>query len=349
MTSDEGEEAYSPSDTRSFTPPPPSGISKFAQPILEKVSNITIPPNLQEILANVKRQESSKVDPYLPSKPSATFLTTVNSSVYQNSEKYSSPSPSKISVSGSSSKSSSEKSPFDVINHRESVSKEKEKEREKESKSTLSSLSDLDLIRKAEEELAAVAAASAASAATSDSCGSDSNSQSSLPTTTSSLPTIMGGSSPTVMPVSTASISNLIPDTSSPPPPLPSSLPPPPPTLPLPVPLPVPHPLSISPRDGNSYKSPFSEPFKRNIAPEQPKPPGLEDEDFPPFPSTPPNVDNTGSKSMGSRSKFVPKSGIVMSVKRKLSDEASSPSSSSPTKSSRVKSRWGQGPSESGD
>nr|XP_034189527.1 uncharacterized protein LOC117608463 isoform X4 [Osmia lignaria] len=350
VTSDEGEEAYSPSDTRSFTPPPPSGISKFTQPILEKVSNITIPPNLQEILANVKRQESSKVDPYLPSKPSATFLTTVNSSVYQNSEKYSSPSPSKISVSGSSSKSSNEKSPFDVTNHRESVSKEKEREKEKESKSTLSSLSDLDLIRKAEEELAAVAAASAASAATSDSSGSDSNSQSSLPTTTASLPTIMGGSSPTVMPVSTAGISSLIPDTSSPPPPLPSSLPPPPPILPLPVPLPVPHPLSISPREGNSYKSPFSEPFKRNITPEQPKPPGLEDEDFPPFPSTPPNVDNNGSKSMGSRSKFVPKSGIVMSVKRKLSDEANSPaSSSSPTKSSRVKSRWGQGPSESGD
>lgn len=89
--SDECEEAYSPSDTRSFTPPPPPGISKFTQPILDKVSNITIPPNLQEILANVKRQESSKIDPYLPSKPSATFLTTANSSIYQNSEKYSSP------------------------------------------------------------------------------------------------------------------------------------------------------------------------------------------------------------------------------------------------------------------
>ncbi|CAD1472934.1 unnamed protein product, partial [Heterotrigona itama] len=162
--SDECEEAYSPSDTRSFTPPPPPGISKLAQPILEKVSNITIPPNLQEILANVKRQESSKVDPYLPSKPSATFLTTANCSIYQNSEKYPSSAVKLSLVSGSNKSSNSEKSTLESpssssssssSSHWESVSKEKE------NKSTLSSLSDLDLIRKAEEELAAVAAAAA--------------------------------------------------------------------------------------------------------------------------------------------------------------------------------------------
>ena len=118
----------------------------MTQPILEKVSNITIPPNLQEILANVKRQESSKVDPYLPSKPSATFLTTVNSAMYQNQDKYS-PTYSKTS---NTSKSNSEvqSSP------------------RKETKSTLSSLSDYDIMKKAEEELAALAAASAASAPT---------------------------------------------------------------------------------------------------------------------------------------------------------------------------------------
>ncbi|XP_008203229.1 uncharacterized protein LOC100679883 isoform X2 [Nasonia vitripennis] len=136
-------EVYSPSDARSFTPPP-QGIPKLTQPILDKVSNIMIPPNLQEILANVKRQESTKVDPYLPSKPSATFLTTANSAMYQNPEKYS-PTYSKTS----------------------NVNTEVQSSPRKETKSTLSSLSDADLCRKAEEELAALAAASAPTVASS--------------------------------------------------------------------------------------------------------------------------------------------------------------------------------------
>ncbi|XP_058805626.1 death-inducer obliterator 1 isoform X2 [Phymastichus coffea] len=134
--SNDAGEAYSPSDTRSFTPPP-QGIPKLSQPILEKVSNITIPPNLQEILANVKRQESSKVDPYLPSKPGATFLTSNNSSSY---------SPTYNRTTTGKSSSDVQSSP------------------RKETKSTLSSLSDYDLMKKAEEELAALAAADAASA-----------------------------------------------------------------------------------------------------------------------------------------------------------------------------------------
>lgn len=138
--SNDAEEAYSPSDVGSFTPPP-QGISKLSQPILEKVSNITIPANLQEILANVKRQEISKVDPYLPSKPGATFLTTNNSTAY-------SPTYSKANIGKSSS---------DV-----------QSSTRKETKSTLSKLSDDDLMKKAEEELAALAAAEA-SAAISDS------------------------------------------------------------------------------------------------------------------------------------------------------------------------------------
>ncbi|XP_006611986.1 uncharacterized protein LOC102676589 isoform X3 [Apis dorsata] len=301
--SDECEEAYSPSDTRSFTPPPPPGISKFTQPILDKVSNITIPPNLQEILANVKRQESSKIDPYLPSKPSATFLTTANSSIYQNSEKYSSPPSMKLSVGGSN-KSNADKSSLEPISssHRESISKEKE------SKSTLSSLSDLDLIRKAEEELAAVAAVSAV--VTSGKMMTE-NSVSSTLSTTPTVPTII--SSPSLM--SSVNLSSSTTDSPT--------------------------------HEGTSYKNPFPETFKRNIAPEQPKPPGLEDEDFPPFPSTPPSVENNVSKTISSRSKFVPKSGIVLSVKRKVNDD--SIASCTPNKTQRVKSRWGQGPSESVD
>ncbi|XP_078038332.1 protein partner of snf isoform X2 [Augochlora pura] len=313
--SDECEEAYSPPDTRSFTPPPP-GISKFAQPILDKVSNITIPPNLQEILANVKRQESTKVDPYLPSKPSATFLTTVNSAVYQNSEKYSSASPSKISIGGSN-KSSSDKSSLEPISHKESVSKEKE------SKSTLSSLSDLDLIKKAEEELAAVAAAASASAtATATGNTTISGSQAAEHTAqpvlsaTSSLSTIIGNSNSTMMPMSTNLSTGLTP-------------------------------VGDPSRDPTVYKSPYPESFKRSLAPEQPKPPGLEDEDFPPFPSTPPNVE-TNAARMTPRSKFVPKSGIVLSVKRKMNDDSIASSCPS-SKASRIKSRWGQGPSDSID
>lgn len=259
---------------------------------------------MQEILANVKRQESSKIDPYLPSKPSATFLTTANSSIYQNSEKYSSPPSMKLSVGGSN-KSNADKSSLEPVSssHRESISKEKE------SKSTLSSLSDLDLIRKAEEELAAVAAASAV--VTSGTMISE-NSVPSTSCTTPTVPTII--SSPSLMPVSVNLSSSTI---------------------------------DSPTHEGTSYKNPFPETFKRNIAPEQPKPPGLEDEDFPPFPSTPPSVENNVSKTISSRSKFVPKSGIVLSVKRKVNDDSIAPCT--PNKTQRVKSRWGQGPSESVD
>ncbi|XP_047353606.1 uncharacterized protein LOC124950662 isoform X1 [Vespa velutina] len=281
----DSEEAYSPSDTRSFTPPPP-GISKFAQPILDKVSDITIPPNLQEILANVKRQESSKVDPYLPSKPSATFLTTVNSTVYQNSEKYSSPSQAKGPNLG---KGNSEKAPFTDVVPQTALSKE--------SKSTLSSLSDLDLIRKAEEELAAVAAASAVSNVPNVPISPITPSGTNLITQTSPVPSTQCGNL-------TAS-----------------------PTL---------HQPMLSPPIAHVETS-----FKKTFAPEQPKPPGLEDEDFPAFPSTPPTMDSM-SKMMP-RSKYAHKSGIVLSVKRKVcEDDSSSPAVKTP----RTKSRWGQGPSE---
>ncbi|KAG7199222.1 hypothetical protein KM043_018092 [Ampulex compressa] len=299
----DSEEAYSPSDSRSFTPPPPSGISKFAQPILDKVSNITIPPNLQEILANVKRQECSKVDPYLPSKPSATFLTTVNSSIYQNTEKYSSPPLPKIT--GGPSRPIGEKSAFDTA---------------KENKSTLSTLSDLDLIRKAEEELAAVAAAEAMPGSSSTSVLSPGARQTSGQSVTapSSVPP------PVVRP--------------PPPPPLPTT------SLFATLPIAV-EPESPVEQPGPIYKPSFVDPFKKSFAPEQPKPPGLEDEDFPPFPSTPPSMEST-AKAM-SRTKFVPKSGIVLSVKRKVSDDSGN--SSSPSKAPRTKSRWGQGPSDSVD
>ncbi|KAK2583804.1 hypothetical protein KPH14_009703, partial [Odynerus spinipes] len=287
----DSEEAYSPSDTRSFTPPPP-GITKFAQPILDKVSDITIPPNLQEILANVKRQESSKVDPYLPSKPSATFLTTVNSTVYQNSEKYSTSSQAKGPSVG---RANSEKAAF--ADAQQSLSKE--------SKSTLSSLSDLDLIRKAEEELAAVAAASAASAA-------------SAAPSAPNVPTVP-------IPPITPSGTNLMAQTS--------------PAAPTPCAS-----MTASPTLHQPMLSPpiaHVETFKKTFAPEQPKPPGLEDEDFPAFPSTPPTMDSM-SKMMP-RPKYAHKSGIVLSVKRKGSEDNSS---SSPVKTPRTKSRWGQGPSE---
>ena len=132
-------EAYSPTDAGSFTPPP--------QRILEKVSNITIPPNLSEILANVKRQESSKFDPYLPPKPGATFLTTVNSTVYQSEENFA-PIYTKPSNSNR-------------------LSTELQSSPKKGAKSTLSTLSDDDITKKAEEQLADMAAAEAAAAASS--------------------------------------------------------------------------------------------------------------------------------------------------------------------------------------
>ncbi|XP_020293828.1 death-inducer obliterator 1 [Pseudomyrmex gracilis] len=269
---DSEEEAYSPTNARSFTPPPP-GISKFAQPILDKVSDITIPPNLQEILANVKRQESSKVDPYLPSKPSATFLPTASTSLYQNTESYS-PSSSKIN----------------------------QLEDSKESKSTLSTLSDLDLIRKAEEELAAVAAATAVASTT--------------PPLPPPLPPLPPSSSSSSTPLLQSPV--LI-DTSVPPP--------------SQVPLPA--------EPAKEVDTPYKiDSFKKNITPEQPKPPGLEDEDFPTFPSTIPTTPPT----LATHSKITPKSGnIVLNVKRKLNDDGRP---ASPTKISRTKSRWSQGPSE---
>ncbi|XP_072754551.1 uncharacterized protein Pps isoform X2 [Anoplolepis gracilipes] len=280
------EEAYSPSDTRSFTPPPP-GITKFAQPILDKVSDITIPPNLQEILANVKRQESSKVDPYLPSKPSASFLPATGTSLYaSNTERYS-PSSSRINQS--------EKTSSEVP---------------KEAKSTLSTLSDLDLIRKAEEELAAVAAATAAAA----------TSAMSTVSTPTSPPSLLTSPVPNLV-LTAPSISSM---NDAPIPPLSQTL----------------ASLSSEPVLEASYKPTPSDSFKKTFAPEQPKPPGLEDEDFPAFPSTPPTIDASNAASC---SKTSPKTGIVVNVKRKLSDNDSSPSSA---KIPRTKSRWGQGPSE---
>ena len=260
----------------------------------------------------MKRQENSKVDPYLPSKPSATFLTTANCSIYQNSEKYSS-SAVKLPVSGSNKPSISEKSTLESpSNHWESISKERE------SKSTLSSLSDLDLIRKAEEELAAVAAAAATVPAASGNRVTENSTSSNLSTTTVLSSSIVGTASPSLAPPASTNLSTAA-STADP-----------------------------STHEGTSYKNPFPESFKRNIAPEQPKPPGLEDEDFPPFPSTPPSVvENNVTKTTSSHSKFVPKSGIVVNVKRKVNDDA--PTTCIPSKILRVKSRWGQGPSESID
>ncbi|XP_034940332.1 death-inducer obliterator 1 isoform X2 [Chelonus insularis] len=237
-TSDSNE-AYSPTDVRSFTPPP-QGLAKFAQPILDKVSDITIPPNLQEILANVKRQETSKVDPYLPTKPGASFLTSANLSNYQKPDKTYMP----TTVA-------------------------------KESKSTLRSLSDLDLIKKAEEELAAVAAASM--------------------------------SSTTVVPI----------------------------TEPLPSPAEVETPTfsSSSSMDSSevNYSKSFIDPVQASRISDQPKPPGLEDEDFPIFPSTPPPFNS------------MPKTGVILNIKRKGDDDTSSLSTA---KAPRTKSRWGQGPTD---
>ncbi|XP_015115469.1 titin [Diachasma alloeum] len=228
------DEAYSPTDARSFTPPPQS-LTKFPQPILDKVQDITIPANLQEILANVKRQESSKVDPYLPSKPGASFLTPVNAPV----------------------KIEKTYTPTSVT---------------KENKSTLRSLSDLDLIKKAEEELAAVAAAAG--------------------------------------PVD---------------PPLP--------------PGPAEADATFGPREALDISYPGGLSASKSRVSDQPKPPGVEDEELPIFSGTPPTVETRNESSP----KFVPKSGVVISVKRKVTDDGSA---ISPPKTPRTKSRWGQGPSD---
>lgn len=128
-------EAYSPSGIRSFTPPPQG----LPNPLLEKVSNITIPNNLQEILANIKRQECTKNESgllldstFLPTKPGATFMTLSGASPgnSQDPEKYS---PTFTKSSGTS-----------KLNFEES----------KEPRSTLSTLSDDELIRKAAEQFA---------------------------------------------------------------------------------------------------------------------------------------------------------------------------------------------------
>jgi len=224
------------------------------------------------------------VDPYLPSKPSASFLPSAGTSLYASSTERYSPSSSRISQS--------EKALPEVP---------------KESKSTLSTLSDLDLIRKAEEELAAVAAATAAAAAMPSM---------STPTSPSSL---LASPVPNLVlaPSSVGSI-NEAPSMSQALPSLPSE-----------------------PVVEASYKPTPSDSFKKTFAPEQPKPPGLEDEDFPVFPSIPPTIDV--SKAIAARSKVSPKTGIVLNVKRNLSDDGSSPP---PAKVPRTKSRWGQGPSE---
>ncbi|XP_057329631.1 uncharacterized protein LOC130670301 isoform X2 [Microplitis mediator] len=240
-------EAYSPTDVRSFTPPP-QGLAKFAQPILDKVSDITIPPNLQEILANVKRQECSKFDSYLPSKPSASFLTSINSLNYQKLEKAYTP----TAVA-------------------------------KENKSTLRSLSDLDLIKKAEEELAAVAAASV-----------------------TSVPKIQSFNPVQPLEVGSSEFSTSSMDSSD-----------------------------------TSYPTKVIESVQINRISEQPKPPGLEDEDLPTFPSTPPTSEV--SRFMLASQKAIPQTGTALSIKRKVSDDDSS---LSPSKTSKVKSRWGQGPSD---
>lgn len=234
-------------------------------------------------MANVKRQESSKVDPYLPSKPSASFLPAASTtSLYQNTSRYS-PSSSRINQS--------EKISSDIP---------------KENKSTLSSLSDLDLIRKAEEELAAVAAA----------------------TITPSIPPPSLLASPgaglVLTPPPVGSISD-------------SPITPPSQTL-LSISLPSESVLESS----IPYKPSLPDSFKKTFAPEQPKPPGLEDEDFPAFPTTPLTVDVSKASTTTtstSVSKVSNKSGIVVNIKRKMNDTSSA-------KVSRTKSRWGQGPSE---
>lgn len=308
---DDCEEAYSPSDARSFTPPPPAGISKFAQPILDKVSDITIPPNLQEILANVKRQESSKVDPYLPSKPSASFLpgaTSIAASLYQNSDKY----------SPTSRISQSEKALSDGVSP---PSTRADVYPPRESKSTLSTLSDLDLIRKAEEELAAVAAATVPLPVppASSLVASSGTSNLILTTPPPSLVTPIGGDGPSSVPPLSSQQQQQV-------------------ALPS---------LSLSAESSETSKtykpSPTDTSFKKSFAPEQPKPPGLEDEDFPLFPSTPPTPMEV---SKATRLKITPKSGIVLSVKRKANDDNGGSTSTSPMKLSRTKSRWGQGPAE---
>lgn len=280
------DEAYSPTDARSFTPPPP-GIAKFAQPILDKVSDITIPANLQEILANVKRQEISKVDPYLPSKPSATFLTSVNSSVYQKPDKYT---PTFIKNCPIERAASAEKSIF--ADNTPSPARE--------TKSTLGSLSELDLIKKAEEQLAEYPVEYAAPA--------------SLPSNVHNSPVKVA------VPFSSPSSTTLPTLTSTVFPALQESMPD------LTIPYPSPNLL-----DSGVKKTSCS------FASNQPKPPGLEDEELPVFPSTPPTA---------SPQKFVPKSGVVLSVKRKVCEDGTPLAPVTPVKTPRTKSRWGQGPSE---
>ncbi|CAD6230727.1 GSCOCG00012187001-RA-CDS [Cotesia congregata] len=233
-------EAYSPTDVRSFTPPP-QGISKFTQPILDKVSNITIPPNLQEILANVKRQECSKFDPYLPSKPSASFLTSINSLNYQKEKTY---------------------TPTAVT---------------KESKSTLRSLSDFDLIKKAEEELAAV-----------------------TPAPIMPVPNMQTLNSVQPFEIANSEFSTSSIDSSE-----------------------------------STYPPKLTESVQMSRISEQPKPPGLEDEELPTFPSVTPPTSDAYTLTL---QKGVSQSGI-MSMKRKVNDDDSPLSH---IKTPRVKSRWSQ-------
>lgn len=299
----EGDDAYSPSDTRSFTPPP-QGL-KFTQPILDKVSDITIPPNLQEILANVKRQETSKVDPYLPSKPSASFLTSVNTSRSTKSEKYSTFSKGTTSSLAKESKTTS----------------------------TLSSMSELDLIKKAAEQLAAET----------------------LPSTTPPL-VLPPSLYPTIVPPPTP----VMPPPLPPPPPAATTIPiiPSLPAIPIVSSIPLVATNQISPiasttsiidtttttsdvADNKTINYPISDSLlmKTNLASNQPRPPGLEDDEIPSFLTTPAKKPESPSK-IALPTKFIPKSGVVLSVKRKLNDNDSTPSKTPRTKSS----RWGQPP-----
>ncbi|KAF7996636.1 hypothetical protein HCN44_002282 [Aphidius gifuensis] len=317
------EEAYSPSDnSRSFTPPPPSSssaipsitttenITKLTQPILDKVSDITIPANLQEILANVKRQETTKIDTYLPSKPGASFLTSSFDTSMLNKKIIDK----KIYTPTSSNKDNT---------------------------STLRSLSDMDLIKKAEEELAAVAIAEAA--ATVSTVSSISNNF-----TTPPPPLPM-----TLPQLSTALLM------SSPPPPLPPLLLPPP-SLSLvqndmqimTMPADILHQSTTTTtttttkifesEENMSYHESDS---MDDTVHEQPRPPGVEDDEFDTFSSSTPSnilINNT----LTSEGPPLPPA-VLTGVKRKINDDEASPATTAtPPKAPRTKSRWGQGPTD---
>lgn len=293
---------------------------------MDKVSDITIPPNLQEILANVKRQETSKIDPYLPSKPSASFLTSVNTArTTGKAEKYSTfPKGTSLTRFSGEKSSESQSSPVKEIKT-----------------STLSSMSELDLIKKAAEQLASET----------------------LPTTPPLVipPTLY----PTIVPPPTP----VMPPPLPPPPPAATTVPmiPSLPAIPIVSTIPivgtlppivtspvstlvtnqitmVPPPVIDTPADNNdnktiSYPALIGDALKTSLASNQPRPPGLEEDEVPSFITPTAKAPESPSKS-ALPTKFIPKSGVVLSVKRKLNDNDSTPSKIPRTKSS----RWGQPP-----